>query len=95
MDNMLTFSVFFINSRVSRPQLLIVTNNLLIIIDRDIQCSYRDLSKNIGNIIKQSYLDLQVNGEVYAVDQHTLLIRNFVYDGNGKDTFFWAGTSNR
>ena len=32
---------------------------------------------------------------MYAVDQHTLLIRNFVYDGNGKDTFFWAGTSNR
>ena len=36
-----------------------------------------------------------MNGEVYAVDQNTLLIRNFVYDGNGKDTFFWAGTSNR
>jgi hypothetical protein len=32
---------------------------------------------------------------VYAVDPHTLLIRNFVYDGNGKDTFFWVGSSNR
>ena len=37
----------------------------------------------------------QVNGEVYAVDDFTMLIRNFVYDGNGKDTFFWAGGSNR
>lgn len=37
----------------------------------------------------------QVNGEVYAVDDYTLLIKNFVYDGNGKDTFFWAGGSNR
>ncbi len=37
----------------------------------------------------------QVNGEVYAVDEFTLLIKNFVYDGNGKDTFFWAGGSNR
>ena len=22
-------------------------------------------------------------------------MQNFVYDGNGKDTFFWAGSSNR
>ena len=37
----------------------------------------------------------QVNGEVYAVDDYTMLVKNFVYDGNGKDTFFWAGGSNR
>eukprot|EP00088_Acartia_fossae_P021873 TRINITY_DN23239_c0_g1_i1.p1 TRINITY_DN23239_c0_g1~~TRINITY_DN23239_c0_g1_i1.p1 ORF type:complete len:682 (+),score=132.87 TRINITY_DN23239_c0_g1_i1:69-2114(+) len=37
----------------------------------------------------------QVNGKVYAVDANTLLLKNFVYDGNGKDTFFWAGSSNR
>jgi hypothetical protein len=41
-------------------------------------------------------LDLrQVAGDVYAVDETTLLVKNFVYDGNGKDTFFWAGSSNR
>ena len=40
-------------------------------------------------------LFLQVNGEVYAVDEYTMLIKDFVYDGNGKDTFFWAGGSNR
>ena len=28
-------------------------------------------------------------GDVYAVDETTLLLKNFVYDGNGKDTFFW------
>eukprot|EP00091_Calanus_sinicus_P005865 TRINITY_DN16398_c0_g1_i1.p1 TRINITY_DN16398_c0_g1~~TRINITY_DN16398_c0_g1_i1.p1 ORF type:complete len:156 (-),score=55.44 TRINITY_DN16398_c0_g1_i1:432-875(-) len=37
----------------------------------------------------------QVSGDVYAVDADTLLLQNFVYDGNGKDTFFWAGSSNR
>jgi hypothetical protein len=37
----------------------------------------------------------QVAGDVYAVDETTLLVKNFVYDGNGKDTFFWAGSSNR
>jgi len=37
----------------------------------------------------------QVSGDVYAVDADTILLQNFVYDGNGKDTFFWAGSSNR
>ena len=29
------------------------------------------------------------------MDDETLMLHNFVYDGNGKDTFFWAGSSNR
>ncbi|KAK4289024.1 hypothetical protein Pmani_037986, partial [Petrolisthes manimaculis] len=37
----------------------------------------------------------QVGGKVYAVDAHTLLIKNFMYDGNGGDTFFWAGSRPR
>ena len=38
---------------------------------------------------------MQVSGEVFAVDDSTILLKDFVYDGNGKDTFFWAGSSNR
>ncbi|XP_048001504.1 protein Skeletor, isoforms B/C [Leguminivora glycinivorella] len=37
----------------------------------------------------------QVTGEVYAVDDWTLLLVNFNYDGTGDDTFFWAGDSAR
>ncbi|KAJ8687168.1 hypothetical protein QAD02_022962 [Eretmocerus hayati] len=37
----------------------------------------------------------QVSGDVYAVDPYTLLLTSFSYDGNGYDTFFWAGSSNR
>lgn len=37
----------------------------------------------------------QVGGDVYAVDASTFLIVNFNYDGNGIDTFFWSGASNR
>ena len=37
----------------------------------------------------------QVGGDVYAVDANTFLIVNFNYDGNGVDTFFWSGASNR
>lgn len=37
----------------------------------------------------------QVSGKVYAVDEYTFLLSGFNYDGNGADTFFWAGASNR
>ena len=26
----------------------------------------------------------QVEGDIYAVDEYTLLIKNFIYDGNGR-----------
>lgn len=50
------------------------------------------VGKHIGEL--KSYHH-QVNGEVYAVNTNTLLIKNFMYDGNGKDTFFWAGPKNQ
>jgi len=32
-----------------------------------------------------------VSGEVYALDEKTLMIQNFNYDGAGPDAFFWVG----
>lgn len=37
----------------------------------------------------------QVSGDVYAVDDWTILLVNFNYDGTGDDTFFWSGDSGR
>ena len=37
----------------------------------------------------------QVSGDVYAADEYRLLLTKFNYDGNGVDTFFWAGAANR
>ncbi|CAN7992951.1 unnamed protein product [Ixodes hexagonus] len=37
----------------------------------------------------------QVSGQVYAIDEYTILIKNFFYDGLGQDTFFFAGSSVR
>jgi hypothetical protein len=34
-----------------------------------------------------------VKGKVFAVDEKTILVKNFEYDGAGPDTFFWVGTS--
>lgn len=48
--------------------------------------------KHIGKLNSYHH---QVAGDVYAVDQYTLLITGFSYDGNGADTFFWAGATNR
>ncbi|XP_035215344.1 protein Skeletor, isoforms D/E-like [Stegodyphus dumicola] len=36
-----------------------------------------------------------VRGEVYAVDEKTLFIKGFTYDGKGPDAIFWAGSSIR
>ena len=32
---------------------------------------------------------------MYAVDKFTLLIKDFIYDGNGRDTYFMVGVSNQ
>lgn len=37
----------------------------------------------------------QVSGQVYAIDEYTILIKNFFYDGLGHEAFFWAGSSVR
>jgi hypothetical protein len=33
-----------------------------------------------------------VRGVVYAIDDHTILVKDFEYDGAGPDAFFWVGT---
>lgn len=37
----------------------------------------------------------QVSGKVYAVDEYTLLLADFNYDGLGEDTYFYVGDSSR
>ncbi|GIX68218.1 hypothetical protein CEXT_170371 [Caerostris extrusa] len=37
----------------------------------------------------------EVEGRVYAVDDRTLYIKGFSYDGQGPDAYFWAGTSSK
>lgn len=37
----------------------------------------------------------QVSADVFAVDEYTLLLAGFTYDGLGTDTFFWSGASTR
>lgn len=32
---------------------------------------------------------------VYAVDESTLFIKSFAYDGTGPDAFFWVGKTAR
>ncbi|CAH0401754.1 unnamed protein product [Chilo suppressalis] len=50
------------------------------------------LGKYIGKLNSYHH---QVSGDVYAVDEWTILLVNFNYDGTGDDTFFWAGDSGR
>jgi len=45
--------------------------------------------KKIGSL---STLKHAVNGDLYALDEKTLMVKNFNYDGAGPDAFFWVGT---
>lgn len=62
----------------------------LIVFCQDDEGPYR--GKYIGKLNSYHH---QVSGDVYAVDEYTLLLVAFNYDGNGADTFFWAGAANR
>ena len=37
----------------------------------------------------------QVNGQLYAVNEKTLLMKSFQYDGQGRDAFFYGGGTGR
>ena len=37
----------------------------------------------------------QVNGQIYAVKEKTLLLKGFQYDGQGRDAFFYGGGTGR
>ncbi|KAH7636564.1 protein Skeletor, isoforms B/C [Dermatophagoides farinae] len=37
--------------------------------------------------------DHGVSGKVYALNDHTLVVRNLNYDGQAPDAFFWVGTT--
>ena len=37
----------------------------------------------------------QVNGQIYAVNEKTLLLKGFQYDGQGRDAFFYGGGTGR
>lgn len=36
-----------------------------------------------------------IKGTAYAVDESTIFIKGFSYDGTGPDAFFWIGNSPR
>jgi len=43
----------------------------------------------IGELKEKNH---DVNGKVFAVDESHILIKDFKYDGQGPDAFFWVGT---
>lgn len=56
---------------------------------------FLSLNLDLYLCFKILFVTFQVSGDVYAVDEWTLLLVNFNYDGTGDDTFFWAGDSGR
>ncbi|XP_055339701.1 protein Skeletor, isoforms B/C-like [Paramacrobiotus metropolitanus] len=46
--------------------------------------------RKVGSFQQKSH---QVRGDVFAVNSTTFLLKNFMYDGLGRDTYFFVGTS--
>lgn len=40
-------------------------------------------------------LNLSLQGSIYAVDESTMFVKSFAYDGTGPDAFFWVGKTPR
>jgi len=51
-----------------------------------------DAEKEIGSFVNYFH---GIHGTAYAVGNHTIVIKNFKYDGEGPDAFFWAGTTSK
>lgn len=47
--------------------------------------------QGLGNLIER----IAFQGNVFAIDESTLFIKGFAYDGTGPDAFFWVGNSPR
>lgn len=44
----------------------------------------------IGKLNRRGH---EVSGDVYAVDEQTLFIKNFNYDGQAPDAYFWSSVT--
>lgn len=71
---------------------IFITGAILVAGFSEVSAQDNYVGKRIGEFNSYHH---QVGGEVYAVDQSTFLIKKFMYDGNGGDTFFWAGARPR
>ncbi|XP_018573069.1 protein Skeletor, isoforms B/C [Anoplophora glabripennis] len=72
------------------PLFVFLLSSLSSVFTQDDDGPYR--GKYLGKLNSYHH---QVSGDVYAVNDSTLLLTSFSYDGNGADTFFWAGAANR
>lgn len=53
-------------------------------------------------VLRRKYSTIFINhiilfpqGQIYAVDESTLFVKSFAYDGTGPDAFFWVGKTPR
>ncbi|XP_027842115.2 protein Skeletor, isoforms B/C [Aphis gossypii] len=62
------------------------------LLERNYVISTEYRGKSLGTLNSYHH---QVGGEVFAVNEYTLLISDFTFDGSATDAFFWAGASSR
>lgn len=59
-------------------------------------CARGKLSNYYGTLIGPlQYYAHGIRGTVYAIDETTIFIKGFYYDGTGPDAYFWVGKTPR
>ncbi|XP_065225069.1 protein Skeletor, isoforms B/C [Planococcus citri] len=71
--------------------LLLSISGIVVVID-PVNAAQQYRGNSLGKLNSYHH---QVSADVFAIDEYTLLLAGFTYDGTGTDTFFWAGASTR
>ncbi|XP_021944452.1 protein Skeletor, isoforms B/C isoform X3 [Folsomia candida] len=74
---------------VGGGRLILILGTFLLLVTQDVHGAREYYGKLIGQLTTYAH---KVSGKVYAVDEDTLFIKDFTYDGLGPDAYFWIGT---
>ncbi|CAL4103529.1 unnamed protein product, partial [Meganyctiphanes norvegica] len=66
--------------------------NTVVVLDQDTYNSEEQANYNRVLLGELSTLQYEVSGTLYAIDEETLFIKDFNYNGKGPDAFFYIGT---
>lgn len=72
--------------KVREPRLRIVSTAI-------ISLRWLTISPHASHLCLRLFSVIHAQGTVYAVDESTIFIKSFVYDGLGPDAYFWVGKS--
>lgn len=67
--------------------------SILVVLSSNVAMGFNFLQMGPGVMVgKLENYSHDISGTVYAINEKTLVVKGFTYDGTGPDAFFWVGT---